>query len=88
MQPHTSSDAKPGESTDRGFGASALSCYLLVGDELRPLPIGSTLDPATGVFAWQPGPGFLGEYTFVFVREKAGGHREKTFVRVTIASKF
>jgi hypothetical protein len=34
---------------------------------LSPLPIGSTLDAARGVFYWSPGPGFLGDYEFVFV---------------------
>ncbi len=34
--------------------------FLIVNGERRPLPIGSTL--RDGVFYWQPGPGFLGEY--------------------------
>ena len=33
--------------------------YLVVNGELRPLPIGSSLDPA-GTFFWQPGPGYFG----------------------------
>jgi hypothetical protein len=32
----------------------------------RPLPIGSRLDAARGIFYWQPGPGFVGTYEFVF----------------------
>jgi hypothetical protein len=40
--------------------------YLIVGDELRPLPIGSTLDAIMGIFSWQPGPGFLGDYQLAF----------------------
>jgi photosystem II stability/assembly factor-like uncharacterized protein len=43
------------------------SAYLIVGSELRPLPIGSTFDADRGVLYWQPGPGFLGDYDFVFV---------------------
>jgi hypothetical protein len=35
------------------------------GHERRPLPIGSHLDPETGVFTWQPGVGFVGAYDFV-----------------------
>jgi hypothetical protein len=41
--------------------------YQLIGDRLTSLPIGSTLDTEKGVFCWQPGPGFVGEYTFDFV---------------------
>jgi hypothetical protein len=40
--------------------------YLIVNSERRPLPIGSTL--RDGVFYWQPGPGFLGEYQLQFER--------------------
>jgi hypothetical protein len=39
---------------------------LLVQDETHELPIGSTLKG--GVFYWQPGPGFLGDYTMQFER--------------------
>jgi hypothetical protein len=41
--------------------------YLIVGEELRQLPIGSTLDSSLGIFSWLPGPGFLGAYKLVFV---------------------
>jgi|GEM_PF-620759 len=41
--------------------------FLVVGDELRPLPVGATFDPKRGVLFWQPGPAFLGEYIFVLV---------------------
>jgi hypothetical protein len=53
-------------------GAARWSGYLVVGNELRPLPIGSTLDSRQGVFFWQPGPGFLGTYRFVFVDGRTG----------------
>jgi len=42
---------------------------LLVNGEQRALPIGSTLKG--GLFYWQPGPGFLGEYQFLFERPDA-----------------
>jgi len=48
------------------------SGYLVVGRELRPLPIGSTLDAQAGIFFWLPGPGFLGAYDFVFLHEENG----------------
>ncbi|HEY6393674.1 MAG TPA: SBBP repeat-containing protein, partial [Bryobacteraceae bacterium] len=38
----------------------ATTGYQLVNGEHRPLPIGSSMK--NGVFYWQPGPGFLGEY--------------------------
>jgi hypothetical protein len=41
--------------------------YQLIGDRLTSLPIGSTLDIEKGVFYWQPGPGFVGDYILDFV---------------------
>jgi hypothetical protein len=40
--------------------------YQLVNGKRVPLPIGSSLK--RGVFYWQPGPGFLGEYNLVFAQ--------------------
>jgi hypothetical protein len=37
-----------------------------VNSQLRQLPIGSTLDRKNGIFYWQPGPGFIGEYQLIF----------------------
>jgi hypothetical protein len=42
----------------------AASGNMLVAGEAQALPTGSTLKG--GVFHWQPGPGFLGEYTMEF----------------------
>ena len=39
---------------------------LVHNDDRVPLPIGSTLDPVSGVFVWQLGAGFLGEYWLEF----------------------
>jgi hypothetical protein len=39
---------------------------LVVGDRLMPLPVGSTVDMARGVFSWQTGPGFVGKYKLRF----------------------
>jgi uncharacterized repeat protein (TIGR01451 family) len=44
----------------------AIAGYQLVNGQRTPLPIGSSLN--RGVFYWQPGPGFLGDYTLVFER--------------------
>jgi len=47
--------------------------YMIVGHQLRPLPIGSTLDAKSGTFYWQPGPGFIGEYKLLFKVSGPGG---------------
>jgi len=45
--------------------------YLQVGGQLRSLPIGTTFDAKRGIFYWQPGPGFIGDYEFVFIKEES-----------------
>ena len=42
------------------------SGYQVSGEELKPLPPGSTFDMVKGVFYWGPGPGFVGNYEFLF----------------------
>jgi len=56
----------------------------VVGDELRPLPAGATLNPVDGTFSWMPGPGFLGRYDLVFVSQAADGFPVKRRVAVRI----
>jgi hypothetical protein len=51
------------------LNSSSFSGYLLVNHRLKPLPVGSTLDTHRGIFYWQPGPGFIGEYRFVFIEK-------------------
>ncbi len=62
--------------------------YTVVGDQLRQLPIGSTLDRAKGIFYWQPGPGFIGKYDLVFTKENEFGMLMKIQVKVKIRPKF
>ncbi len=62
--------------------------YLVVDGKMRPLPIGSSLDKGRGVFAWEPGAGFVGKYEFVFLRTLPGGGRTKIPVRLEITQKF
>jgi hypothetical protein len=62
--------------------------YLVNGDELKPLPIGSKLDHSRGVFYWQPGPGFLGEYRLFFFEESETGTLNKLEISIKIISKF
>jgi hypothetical protein len=73
--------------TPPGRWRQRYSGYMIVGGELRPLPIGSTLDPESGTFAWLPGPGFLGTYDLVFVRESAAGVTTRIPVRITVKPK-
>jgi hypothetical protein len=43
--------------------------YLVANGTLRDLPPGSHLDAGSGQFTWMPGPGYLGTYTLVFLRD-------------------
>ncbi|MCP5104853.1 MAG: hypothetical protein GY950_15815 [bacterium] len=61
--------------------------YLLVNGQLRYLPIGSTMDMKKGIFYWQPGPGFLGEYRFVFIEKRQNGEFRKKKIKVIIKPK-
>lgn len=67
--------AREGGATYRG--------YLIDGETLRALPIGSHLDAERGEFAWAPGLAFGGTHSLVFVRE-ANGHADKMRVDVAI----
>jgi hypothetical protein len=58
--------------------------YMVVNGELRMLPIGSTMNPKTGMFSWQPGAGFLGEYEFVFLGRDFSGKIVRRSVHITI----
>lgn len=62
--------------------------YLIVGDQLRPLPIGSTLDARAGTFSWMPGPGFIGTYDLLFLQTDEFGITRRIPVKVTILPKF
>jgi hypothetical protein len=53
--------------------------YLEANGSLRDLPLGSSLDPASGRFAWMPPAGYLGTYRLSFVSGDA-----RTTVEVTV----
>jgi hypothetical protein len=61
--------------------------YQEVNHQLRPLPPGSTFYPDKGVFYWQLGAGFLGEYQLVFFKEDKNGWISKHLIKITIMSK-
>jgi len=44
--------------------------FQVIGDQLRALPIGSTMNSKEGVFCWQPGAGFIGNYQLIFIEKK------------------
>ncbi len=70
--------------------ASNIYGYMVAGSQLRPLPIGSTLDARTGTFLWQPGPGFIGEYRLLFILKDNynSGHMTRKFITLDIFPKF
>lgn len=70
------------------LGGGVLGSYTVIEDQLRPLPIGSTLDKEKGIFYWQPGPGFLGEYDLVFIKSDEFGLQKAINVRIKIRPKF
>jgi len=59
--------------------------YQRVGNQLRPLPIGSYYDPGKGIFYWQAGAGFLGDFQLIFLgTHPESGEPMKTQVNITI----
>ena len=65
---------------------SQISGYMVVGNQLRSLPIGSKLDSKNGKFYWQPGPGFLGEYRFLFIEKGPNMHMRRKNIVVEVAA--
>jgi hypothetical protein len=68
--------------------ASKIYGYMVSGHRFYPLPIGSTLRAKKGTFCWQPGPGFIGEYRFVFIVRHQDGNMARKMVTVNIVPKF
>jgi hypothetical protein len=61
--------------------------FQIIDKQYRSLPIGSYLDQEQGIFYWLPGPGYLGEFRFVFITQEMGGGKSKTFMRIKIVPK-
>ncbi|MCP4220969.1 MAG: hypothetical protein GY765_40445, partial [bacterium] len=76
------------ESVKIRLGGVCDGGYLVVGDRLLELPVGSSLNLERGIFSWQPGPGFVGRYHLVFVTRDAQGKRIKTPITINISPKF
>jgi hypothetical protein len=60
----------------RGFESAS---QIVNGGQNRALPVGATWDAASGIFSWEPAPGFFGRYRIVF-----SNGRERIGVRVVI----
>ncbi len=71
-----------------GQNYTAIQGYLISGNQLNPLPIGSTLDAKRGIFSWSPGPGFIGNYSLVFVLTDSNGLSLKKAIEIKIEPKF
>ncbi|MCP5052656.1 MAG: hypothetical protein GY940_36145, partial [bacterium] len=52
---------------------STYTGYSLSGNDLKPLPVGSTLDSETGEFSFMAGPGFLREHRLIFIETNSEG---------------
>jgi Leucine-rich repeat (LRR) protein len=61
--------------------------FILVGAQLKPLPVGTTLCQDTGKFYWTPGPGFVGSYHFVFIERDRDNYLSRKEVIVDITPK-
>jgi hypothetical protein len=69
-------------SNGRKSSTSVWNGFQVIGNRYSPLPIGSNLDRETGIFTWQPGAGFIGDYRLVFlVRD---GYSRLTMKRVLV----
>lgn len=70
------------------FSGNYYDGYLVNGSELKPLPIGSTLDRRQGVFYWQLGPGFYGDYGLVFLTGDRDGNIARKNIIIRVVPKF
>jgi hypothetical protein len=62
--------------------------YLVIGDQLWSLPIGSLLNTKSSIFYWQPGVAYLGEYQLVFIGKGPDGEMKKKLMTIKIVPKF
>jgi Leucine-rich repeat (LRR) protein len=70
------------------LNSSSFSGYQVVNHRLKPLPVGSTLDTHRGIFYWQPGPGFIGKYRFVFIEKIQNRDISRKNIMVKIVPRF
>jgi hypothetical protein len=58
--------------------------FIVAGERLLRLPVGSTLDLLNNRFLWSPGPGYVKQYRLAFIMQHTSGQLFKQFVTVTI----
>jgi hypothetical protein len=75
------------DETAESLSSNSFTGYMEVNNRLKPLPVGSTLDTQKGIFYWQPGPGFLGEYRFVFIEKEQNTEISRKNIVVKIVSR-
>ena len=61
------------------------SAYVVAGGRLDRLPAGAGFDAATGLFHWQPGEGFTGDYRFLVVERRADSYDQSWPLDVRVA---
>jgi len=61
--------------------------YQAVGGRFKSLPVGSTLDSERGIFYWQPGVGFVGDYMFTFIETHKNGEAMRKNILIRIVAK-
>ncbi len=62
-----------------GNHATFIDGYMIMGNTLTSFPIGSTIQART--FSWFPGPGFIGQYQFLFlIRDRSGEIQRKDMI--------
>jgi hypothetical protein len=81
-------DRRDDNSTVESLKANSFTGYLEVNNRLEPLPVGSILDAQRGIFYWQPGPGFIGEYRFVFIEKEQNTDISRKNIVVKIVPRF
>jgi len=72
------------ESAITNTNGFTYSGYLVIGNQLHCLPIGSTFDKKRGILYWQAGPGFLGQFHLVFVITDPNGKKTKKDIIIEI----
>ena len=73
--------------SDQSSHDAAYSGYQKIGERMMKLPVGSTLNPKTGVFSWIPGPGHLGPFHLVFIETAPDGTLTKKNMIIEIVPK-
>jgi hypothetical protein len=72
----------------KGEEIKNLEGWLIVNNTYKSLPVGTSLDIKNSTFSWQPGPGFLKEYRFLFLETDAYGNVKARHVLVDIVPKY